>query len=350
MQPGRVTVEVRAGALAGHGEQVGKPVGLARGADRASCVARPPPRSRRWQRSARRRSSPPGRGSTGPARNAVDGSPAAHRRTPRARRARPRAPRRRRAGRPGDRSVPSSSPAQRSSTVAEACSTAPGGGHAGAGVDRLSRRGPATAARRPSGGSPGPRYPGPRAGTASRRTRGAVPRRRRPPRVDRALPRRRSRRVPPARRRRSRPGRRIARRRGPQERHREERAGRRDAPTGEAARPARTRCRGVTGRMKASRSDVVAPASTELTTAGEQDGEPHDRHRRRGEPRRARGQRADDDEHRAGDGERDLRLEPRPHRARRSRPAAASRTSRRRRRPRRSGRRRPPCRSRRPRA
>ena len=82
----------------------------------------------------------------------------------------------------------------------------------------------------------------------------------------------------------------------------------------------------------------------------EQDGEPHDRHRRDRQPHGPRHQRSE----RRRAPRRRRRARPAPGAAgassRRSRPAAASRTSRRRRRPPRSGRRRPPCRSRMPRA
>ena len=138
-------------------------------------------------------------------------------------------------------------------------------------------------------------------------------------------------------------------RRGPQERHREERAGRRDAPPeerldrrghvaqghgqdeGEQERRRRPREHGADDRRE---QDARTPRSPSRPPTARRSPPPAIRRRRA--PRRRR------------------RARPAPGAAgassRRSRPAAASRTSRRRRRPPRPGRRRPPCRSRRPRA
>ena len=310
VQPGRVTVEVRCRALAGHGEQVGdarrrspeeliEPAAslgrhraLRVGGDLRDGVADLLGAEARVQRGRR------------------SGGRRCASRTPRARRARPRASRRRRAGRPA---IAPFRPAAPRSGRAPSPRRAPPPGRWSRrrGASIASRRGPATAARRPSGGSPGPPFPGRRAGTASRRTRGAVPRRRRPP-PSAPLPRRRSanpRHAPT-----------IASRKGSAAGAGHRSVIARSEPAAAMPHPMRgstgedTSPR-LTGRMKASRSDVVAPASTELTTPENRTANPTiaidatDSHT---VPATSA---SGDDEHRAGDGERDLRLEPPAHRA-----------------------------------
>ncbi len=74
-------------------------------------------------------------------------------------------------------------------------------------------------------------------------------------------------------------------RRRPQQRDREQRTRRRPSPSPRGDRASTTRARrSVTGRMNASSSEVVAPASTELTTPGEDHREADDRHRQRRQP------------------------------------------------------------------
>ncbi len=86
----------------------------------------------------------------------------------------------------------------------------------------------------------------------------------------------------------------------------------------------------VTGRMKASSSDVVAPASTELTTPAKITAKPTSAVAAAASHTFWRDERAQADERASRERERGLGLQPLAHRVHRSRPAAASQTSRRR--------------------
>ena len=313
VQPGRVTIQVRRHPLARHCEQVGDARSApARGADPASCVVRPPPRSPRWRRSARRRSSPPARGSTGPARTRCGEAPLRIANASSASSA---------SREPRDGVVQVVSRSLRSVQQPRAAVEhrrggvldRPGGGHARARArspraTRSSHCSSSTIRRIARSAVP---RPAGRNGVAKNARRmsldGAV--RVLPPapaQTVRQPPARADDRVPEGVRA-------PARATGASSR-----AARRPrrCPTRRAARPARTRCPRVTGRMNASSSDVVAPASTELTTAENRTANPTIAIETHRQPHGPRHQRSDARRApRPTTASADLRLEPPAHRA-----------------------------------